>query len=120
MTDLCKEFPDLDPKFFLQSIIIVFDVYEATGKEPGAERWSDFRKYREQVVKDITREWSKASTIDDAEFGWSEDRVIRYWKRFRKMTPDQRSRLARSVGLQQGFTGTARMPTDLPPQKKGR
>ena len=104
--------PDLDPRSFLQALVMIFEEYESGNLEPGSDKWVHLSKCREKIHKDVAEEWHKIVKMGKEEFGWTVDKVVQYWTYFRKKTPDQRRAFKRMTGLREDLAGKFRPARD--------
>lgn len=121
MTDpsaINAEYPELDPKWLLQAVVLVLEKWEKDGREPRAEKWREFSVYREKIWDAVKYEWSAASGWESAVFPWQEDTVIRTWTRYAKKNNEQKQVFKTLIGVSGGLVGTTRLPNDQPPRKK--
>jgi hypothetical protein len=79
----------LNSGVFISAIIEEYKYREHVGEKPGAEHWTTCSDSRKRLFSSIRDRYCRFLGVDIYEFPYSEDGVILYWHRYRKIPGDK-------------------------------
>lgn len=82
----------LDTECFLKCIAHVFENVEREDKKPGSEHWTTHSESRRWLFEEVRQLFCTRKGVNLWEFPYSEDAVVLYWFRYRKVPQTERPR----------------------------